>query len=387
MKKFSLTFPVVVVLALICMGGISSGQEEAGGGFQPQNVLVVPNAAVDPLDGDLLIVANSWRTQQPVLHRFSRDGEEVETFSLERYKPCCAIRPSLISIDSFGDIYSLEYEGDLQGFHGYKHDNNGEFDLDWGQVEGIVDSTGSIDYAPETNPGDETPEETYEQGETRIDWNAGGGRTWLRLVDPIDLIARDDGSLLILDRNLKYIFLVSPDGREMTWFIGRVGYYPERPQRMLMDSQGYIYLVDMYGQFADANHEDMVGVFKFTPDGEWIEGWGEGSATINDPWRETIDLNTLVIDGNDNMIVLGGPDEANHSVVYVYDTETGSQVLRDNVQYRMGPDDNYLGIMPDLGDGFIVLTQRDFEILVDYYDLYGIRTDQATLFSTSWIAQ
>jgi len=384
MKKVSISFAVVIALVLVCMSGISSGQQDGGSGFQPDRVLVVPHATLDPTNGDLLIIANSWQTQQPVLHRFTAEGESVDSFSLERYKPCCAIRPSIIDVDSFGNIYTLEYEGDLQGFKAFKHAATGDFDLEWGQIEGIVDSTGAINYAPDL--GDETPEETYEQGETILDWNAGGGRTWLRLVDPVDMIARDDGSVLILDRNLKYVLLVAPNGREMTWFIGRVGYYPVRPQRMLMDSQGYIYIVDMYSSDSDLNYQDTVGVFKFTPDGEWIMGWGEGSAMINDPWRETVDMNTLVIDGNDNLILLGGPSEYNHSEVYVFDTETGSQVIRDNVQYRMGFDEDYLGIIPALDAGFIVLTQRDFEILVDYYDLYGTRINQLVLFSTNWVS-
>jgi hypothetical protein len=52
----------------------------------------------------------------------------------------------------------------------------------------------------------------------------------------------------------------------------------------------------------------------------------------------------------------------------------------------MGFDEDYLGIMPSPGSGFIVLTQRDFEILVDYYDLYGTRINQLVLFSTNWVS-
>lgn len=385
MDILNVRFFAIIFFILIAAGGISSGQQDRGGGFESDPELFVPHAAVDPTNGDLLIIANSWRNERPTLRRFSSDGVPAADFALERYKACCAIHPSLIDIDNEGNIYTIEYTGELGGFYLYKHTPYGEFDIEWGQKEGTVESTDSDDYAPETDPADETAEEAYEEGETALDWNAGGGRTSVRLFDPVDLIARDDGSVLILDRNQKYVFHVSPDGREVTYFIGREGYYPVHPQRLIMDSEGYLYLVDQYDG-SDINYGDMVGVFRFTPDGELISGWGEGSGGINDPWRDTLDIDTLVLDGENNLIVLGGPADMNHSEVFVFDRETGNQVLRDTVQFRMGYDEDYLGILAALDTGFIVLTQRDFEILVDYYEIDGTRKRQVTLFSTVWVS-
>jgi len=378
---------LVAILTAMVVGGTSHGQALGGSsGFSPDRVLVVTHAAIDPTTSDLLVISNSWRDVRMDLRRFHPDGLADSGFILERYETCCAVHPALVAVDPEGNIYTLEYTGELGGFYLYKHAPTGRLDIEWGQREGLVESlhpmssTGdSSGYSGGVGSGDEDEGNSgggYEGGETALDWNAGGGRMHIDFQDPADLIARSDGSLLVLDRYQRYVYLISADGRSMSYFMGRQGYYPVRPQRLLMDSEGYLYLIDSYDRLA-LNRENMVGVFRFSPDGEQEFGWGEGSSGINDPWRSTLDINTLVVDGGDNLIALGGDiARTNHGEVFVFDRTTGAQVGRNTVQYRTGYDQDYLGILGRPEGGFVVLERFSFQLLVNYYSADGVRESQ-----------
>jgi len=269
-----------------------------------------------------------------------------------------------VATDPEGNIYTLEYRGDLHGFFLYKHAPSGELDIDWGET--VTASTGS---ASATSGG-------YESGETVLTGTAGGGRLEVPLVNPVDLVARSDGSLLILDSALKYVYMVDPEGKSVTEFIGAQVYIPRQPVKLLSDKEGYLYLVDYYDPL-DIIRRGMVGVFKFTPEGMLIEGWGEDAGGINDPYHPTWDINTLVVDGKGALYILGGePRTANHAQVFVFDGATGNEISRTLVQYLQGPDSNYLGIIGALDEGFIHLEKRDFAIKVNYYLPNGRRQNK-----------
>lgn len=358
----------------------SIGQGEFGNISRPR-ILTVSHADIDPVSGDVLIVSNSWRESQAHLRRYHPDGSAVTDFRLERFESCCSIVPSLVAVASDGSIFSLEYADRWGGFFIYKHAPDGQLDIDWGTREGYleqVNTGGSTDYSGGTSDG-ESSGGGFESGETSLLHNAGGGRFHYNFADPIDIVPREDGSLLVLDRIDRYVDLISSDGSTITEFIGSYGYIPNRPQRLLIDSEGYIYLVDYYDDF-DLNRGNMIGVFRFDPEGRQEFGWGEGSGGINDPWRPELDILTLVIDGEDNLIALGsGLGDINHGEVYVFDPDNGREVSRNRVGFRQGYDSTFVGMLGNPDGGFLVLDAIDFEIQLNYYDLDGRLLEQGKI--------
>jgi len=345
----------------------------------------MPHGVVDPVSGDLLVISNSWRSSPVNLRRFSADGEAIDDFVLQRFEACCAIRPLLVAAGQDESVYTLEFTGQLGGWYLYKHASNGELDIDWGQREGASESLtplSSTGYASDAYDNDETddPPSGFDEGETSLDWNAGGGRFHYNFDDPIDIAVLDDNSVLVLDRYQRYIYRVAPDGRSIEYFIGRQDYFPIRPQRMFIDSQDNVYLVDYYDEY-DLNRADSIGVFKFDSEGEWVMGWGEFSGGINDPWGPDLDINTLVIDGSDNIICLGSEfGGITQSEVFAYDTENGYMTIEDRVQYRMGGSEaDYLGILGRPEGGFILLDGWGFQIQVNYYTVDGVRERQVRI--------
>jgi len=370
--KFITIITAMIAAMVIATPAVS---QDYSSRFQNIEELFVAHAALDPVNGDVLIISNSWRDERLALRRFSPDGTPVTTFGLQRFETCCAILPSLVAIDSEGDIYTLEYTDYLNGFHMYKHSPDGELVIDWGvNRDAEVEDT-------RTEPVDPR-EDSYEEGVTTLGGNAGGGRLELNLRNPVDMISMDDGSVLILDQAERYVFRIAPDGRSYTEFIGSTGYIPERPQRLIRDSEGYLYLVDRYTEY-DLEREEMYGVFKFTPEGEIIEGWGEFSGGINDPYRPPMDIRSISMDGLDNIIVLGGPSDEfvnlAHYEVFAFRIETGAQSWRDNVQYRLGADEDYLGMVGDPADGFIVFDRRNWSIMMSFYNVLGERKNYSEI--------
>ena len=161
--------------------------------------LFVPHAAIDHSTGDLLIISNSWRNHWHNLRRFSSEGVPDESFILQRFESCCAIRPSLVAVDSEGFIYTLEHSGELGGFFIYKHHASGDLDIDWGNYRDNTQNYAGADDGVE-NSG-------WWSGETSLEWIAGGGRVQFSFFDPVDMIPRKDGSLLVLDRAARYVYL------------------------------------------------------------------------------------------------------------------------------------------------------------------------------------
>lgn len=375
-----------ILMLTVCM--VLTSMPVSGQNFldniERERNLFVTHADIDPVTGDVLIISNSFQNTWYSLRRFHPDGEAVSDFVLQRFETCCAIYPVLVAVANDGSIYTVEYTGQLGGFFIYKHAPSGELDIDWGAREGIVEEidTGEpSDYAGGVLDEDDENEtgSGYETGETTLRGNAGGGRFHHYFTDPVDIIPREDGSLLVLDRAEKYIDLISPDGSRITEFIGSQGYIPERPQRLLMDSGGYLYLVDYYDDF-DLNRSRMTGVFRFDPEGNWEFGWGEQSGGINDPWRPQVDIMTLVIDGDDNLIVLGsGMSNINHDEVYVFDNESGGEIIRGRVDFRQGYDSEFLGMVGNPESGFLVLDGFSFEIKLNFYALDGSLEEQVRI--------
>jgi hypothetical protein len=370
-------FSVLIILCLLVTSLPSIGQGTLGSTSQ-QRALTVSHADIDPVSGDVLMISNSWREPQAYLRRYHPDGTPVSNFRLERFESCCALKPSLVAVAPDGSIFTLEYTGDFGGFFIYKHTNNGELDIDWGDREAPAEqinsgqSSGYSGGVVNNNGG-------YSSGQTSLLHNAGGGRFHYFFSDPIDIVPMEDGSLLVLDRIDRYVDKISPDGQTITQFIGQYGYIPLRPQRLLSDSEGYIYLVDYYDDF-DLNRGGKIGVFRFNPDGTWISGWGEGSNGINDPWRPEMDFMTLVIEGNNNLIALGsGLSNINHGEVYVFDRETGTEVQSNMVDFRQGFDNTYVGIVGNPAGGFLVLDAIDFDVHLNYYDLDGTLASQGKI--------
>jgi len=383
--KKSIIVNAIIISALVpllSLGGTASGQQ-FDSGFGPQRALFVAHGDLDPTTGDLLLISNSWHNSPNILRRFNADGKSDRDFVQDRYESCCAIHPALVTVDKNGSIYTLEYGGALGGFYVYKHAPSGELDVDWGQREGTIaqsdltslsDALGSDNSQPDTGS-----EDSFEEGETSLDWNRGGGRLHFFFSVPVDLHVRSDGSLLVLDQGYRYVYVISPDGSNVSEFIGAQEYYPVRPQRMVMDSSENIYIVDSYDQF-DFNRAYSYGVFKFDSSGKWIMDWGDNSGGINDEWRKGLDLTTMVLDGSDNLIVLGsGFNDGGHSEVFLFDTENGDEVSNDNLQFRLGFDSRYLGILGRLDSGFIVLDEFGFEIDVNYYTTDGIREKKVVI--------
>ncbi len=374
---------LIVTVCLVLTAMPVSGQNFLDNIERGKN-LFVTHADIDPVTGDVLIISNSWQNTRYSLRRFHPDGEAVSDFVLQRFEACCAINPVLVAVADDGSIYTVEYTGQLGGFFIYKHAPSGELDIDWGAREGIVEEidTGEpSDYAGGVLDEDDEDETGggYEAGETRLTGNAGGGRFHHYFTDPVDIIPREDGSLLVLDRSDRYIDLISPDGSRISEFIGSQGYIPERPQRLLMDSGGYLYLVDYYDDF-DLNRGGKTGVFRFDPEGNWEFGWGEQASGINDPWRPQVDFMTLVIDGNDNLIVLGsGLSNINHGEVYVFDNESGGEIIRGRVDFRQGYDSEFLGMVGNPESGFLVLDAFAFDIKLNFYALNGSLEEQVRI--------
>ncbi len=384
MSAFKTTvFSGLLLLLLLCAG--SALGQAFDSPYAPAPRLFVPHAAIDPVSGDLLVISNTWREVRQDLRRFHSDGDSVDDFVLQRYESCCAIHPSLVAVDSEGSIYTIEFTGELVPFYMYKHAPNGELDIDWGRKSGftpLLSSPSGGDYAgggldfSEDEPEEEDPPTGFEEGETTLLWNAGGGRLEFEFRDPIDILPLDDGSVLVLDRVLRYVFRIAPDGKSVSEFIGKRGYIPDRPQRLLQDSRGYLYMVDYHDSY-DIIYEGSIGVFRFTPDGDWDSGWGEGAGSINDPYRPTMDYETFVIDGNDILIALGGPATyGNHETVYRFDTANGAELGHDRVQFRLGYDETFLGMLGNPEGGFIHLEGRDFAVLVNFYTADGNLEEQ-----------
>ena len=362
------------VLSGVFLSGLVAHGQDLGPGLPTTAALVVTHACFDSTSGDLLVVSNSWRDAWPRVRRIHDDGTVDPSFKLQRFERCCAIHPSLVAADSEGNIYTLEYKREFGQFFMYKHSPTGELDLDWGEREEETPVLAPLSGG-EATEGESGEEEGggYEGAETTLSGNAGGGRLEYPFSDPVDLVPRGDGSLLILDRNQRYVYEVDPEGKSVSFFVGRQGYYPVRPQRLVQDSEGYLYLVDYYDDF-DFDRGGMVGVFRFTPDGSLETGWGEATEGINDIWGPTLDYRTLVCDGTDTLVLLGsGFSDSNHGEVFAFDRLTGMMISRNNVEYRLGHDDNFIGMLGALGSGFVVLDSRNFEILVSYYTLEGTR--------------
>lgn len=368
-----LTLMCVVLTALPSLGQ---------GALDPvsrERFLFISHADIDPVSGDVFIISNSWRETQSYLRRFEADGTAVSDFTVERFETCCAINPSLVAVANDGSIFTLEFADSLGGFFIYKHAPNGELDIDWGEREGVVEEITSIEESDYAGGALDENGGGFEAGETTLLQNAGGGRFHYSFSDPIDIIPREDGSLLVLDRIDRYVDLISPDGSTISEFIGQYGYIPIRPQRMLMDSEGYIYIIDYYDDF-DLNRGGMLGVFRFDPDGEWEFGWGEGINGINDPWRPGLDFLTLVIDGNDNLIALGsGLSDINHGEVYVFASDSGSEVSRNRVDFRQGYDNTFAGMVGNPAGGFLVIDTVGFEIQLNFYSPDGSLEEQSTI--------
>lgn len=370
-------FSLLIILCLLATSLPSIGQGSLGTTSR-QRALSVSHADIDPVSGDVLIISNSWREPQAYLRRYHADGTAVPDFRLERFESCCALKPSLVAIAPDGSIYTLEYTGDFGGFFIYKHAPTGELDIDWGDREGPteqINSGQSSDYSGgvvNNNGG-------YASGQTSLLHNAGGGRFHYYFSDPIDIVPMEDGSLLVLDRIDRYVDLISPDGQTISQFIGQYGYIPTRPQRLLADSDSYIYLVDYYDDF-DLNRGGKIGVFRFNPNGTWESGWGEGANGVNDPWRPGLDFMTLVVDGNNNLIALGsGLSNINHGEVYVFDRETGIETSRNMVDFRQGYDSTFVGMVGNPAGGFLVLDAIDFDVQLNFYSLDGTLSEQGKI--------
>jgi hypothetical protein len=365
---------VVLLVGFLLVAESTSGQETPPGqlgrpGFTATPALSVPDAAVDPTTGDLLIISNSWPDTLMNLRRYHQDGSPDTTFALRRFESCCSINPSLVTVDKDGNIFTLEFQGGFDGFYIYKHAPNGELDLEWGYGE--TSTSGSSSSGPAGSG--------YQGGETSLSWTAGGGRLQFNFYNPVDMIARQDGSLLVLDQSSRCVFLVDPQGHGVTEFIGARGYIAINPFRLLSDPAGNLYLLDYYDPY-DLIRGNKVGIFKFTADGTLVSGWGESSDGINDPYRPDLDFKTLVTDGNGKLIALGSNgQDMNHGLVHSYDPETGMRESSNPMQYLYGPDVGFLGMLGNPGGGLIHLAVRDFAILVDYYGIDGKRAKQVTI--------
>jgi len=343
--------------------------------YKPVPSLVVPHATLDPTTGDLLLLSNGWPNQPINLRRFHTDGTPDPKFILQRFESCCAPHPSLVAADSKGNIYVLEYRGDLGGFYLYKHAPSGKLDIDWGFGDKSTSSSSGSYGGSGKGTGSQVSKGSN-KAETTLNWNAGGGRIQLRLRNPVDMVPRSDGSLLVLEQAIRTVYIVDPAGTSISQFIGSRDYIPINPFRLIDDRNGNLYMLDYYDQF-DPVRKGKVGVFKFNPDGSFVKGWGEVSNGINAPYPPTIDFLTLVVDGQDNMIALGGDFAgANHGEVFTFDLAGGSQKSRKSVDYMMGPDTGFLGMVGGLQSGFVLLEARDFTVLVNYYDTNGKRNSQ-----------
>ena len=346
--------------------------------YRPLPQLKVPHGAMDWSHGYLYLVTNDWRSDSFAVRRYELTTGALETVQLQRYDSCCPIEPRLVSIDPNGSIISLEYTGYLNGISIYKHGSNGLLDLDWGREDFIEE------YESEDRENVERSGEPYERGESAIDYSNSGGRLRFQFSNPRDMISQADGSVLVLDASDRYVYRILADGSSVEKFIGQEDYIPVNPMRLIQDSDGYLYLVDYY-PYDDFDRRGTIGVFKFKPDGEWIWGWGEGAGGINDLFRSPVDLNTLLIDGLGNMMMLGadGTDWArtdietrNHGLVYQYDKESGQFIYASNVQNQTGHDSSFVGIIANPEGGFIHIENWDFTLYLNYYTLDGNLTDR-----------
>jgi hypothetical protein len=380
LKGASLVFTVL----LLGIGSRAVGQQNGGlyqinpfdsKNFRPNPSLVVPHAAIDPTTGDLLLLSNAWPNEPVNLRRFHPDGTSDPKFVLQRFENCCALHPSLVAVDGNGNIYTLAYDpGILTNFYIYKHAPSGQIDIDWGYGDQPTKSMSSgSSYGGGSSSG---ASQGTSKAVTTLDKNAGGGRFEYHFTNPVDMIPRSDGALLILDQGQRTVFLIDPTGKNISSFIGSRGYIPNNPMRLISDKSGNLYIVDFYG-ISDLFHNNMAGVFKFNPDGSLVGGWGEVSNGINDSGRPTIDFNTLVVDGKGTLIAMGGSfSDANHGEVFTFDPANGAMWSRNNADYMMGPDTGFLGMLGWLEEGFIHLQGRDFAVLVDNYDNNGKRKSQ-----------
>ena len=366
-----------IFVSLMNLPGNAAGlnQRDLSNNNPIDRVLYVPHAAIDALSSQLLLISNSWRDLNQHLRKFGIDGTPVEDFSLQRYESCCEIVPLLVAVDSGGNIYTLEVASQLGGFNLYKHTSDGELVIDWGK-DSYVNRYG---FTVEREDQEDHTGEGYEGGETTLGLVTSGGRLQYTFGDPREILPQSDGSLLVMDTSERYVFKVSQDGRDVTEFMGKSDYYPVSPQRLVQDSVGYLYMVD-YFDYNDPYRSGMLGVFKFTPDGKYIDGWGDEIGSINDAWRPSIDLTTLVIDGPGNLIVLGGEgEEWTHSEVFTFDPDSGVQTLRSQLNNLTPYDIDYLGILGRRDGGFIKLERQDFTVKLNYYKIDGIREKQVRI--------
>ena len=198
------------------------------------------------------------------------------------------------------------------------------------------------------------------------------------------------------------MYLIDPDGKKVSEFIGAKGYIPQNPERMVMDQDDNVYVADFYDN-TDMNHMGMVGVFKFSVDGTQIVGWGNSSSGVNAAYRPTLDFRTMTIDGSGSLVLLGSntiqsgasygvtvgnkpsPEpqsaigDANHGVVFAYNRGTGNEISRNSMQYLMGYDTGYLGIIGAQKGGFYLLEARNMNIEINTYGKDGKRQSQAVV--------
>jgi hypothetical protein len=381
-------FYFVIVSLLLCLSSSAIGQQPNPFGdyrtgrdaYRTPTGLIVPQATLDPTSGDLLMLSNAWPNVPIDLRRFHSDGTPVTSFVLQRFESCCALHPSLVAADSKGSVYDLEFIDQLKGFYLYKHAPNGQLDIGWGYADKPTSSVSSGAYGGSASGTSSTsPEKTPKKAITTLGGNAGGGRMDLHFANPVDMIPRSDGSILILDQATRIVYAIDPAGQTIATFLGYGDYTPINPMRLFQDKGGNLYIVDFYDQL-DLFRKGMVGLFKFNPDGSWVKGWGESTGSINDSGRPTIDFRTLAIDGQGIMMILGGdPSNANHGEMYTYDLATGAQLSDNYMEYMAGPDTGFLGVVGNLKSGMVLLQARDWTVLVNYYSTDGKRQAQVQI--------
>ncbi len=289
--------------------------------------LILADASLDK-DGNLYVIVNTWTSDVKNLLRILPDHSIDRDFRLARFDKCCTVDPFLVNTDEEGNIYILTYVDNISNFVLAKYTSEGELDENYAEA-GVV-------HFP--------------------------------LITPVDMAVSADGVVYILDTEIPEVYVVSPDGLEILEFVSD-HYDMIRPVKIELGPNQEIYVFDLFDTVFSPYETDQ-GIVALEADGEPVYAFGTGWEDIN---SESTPLNyaSMVVDTDGSLWVLGPYEGAGPlGGAYHFDAN-GYRIGMTTLDYRLGDQDNAVGIITDNESGFIIFEIENVSIVVMRYDPDG----------------
>lgn len=289
--------------------------------------LILADAALDK-DGNLYVIVNTWTSDVKNLVRILPDHSIDRGFRLARFDECCTVDPFLVNTDEDGNIYILTYVDNVSNFVLAKYNSEGELD----------------------------------------EYYAEAGVVHFPLITPVDMDVSADGVVYILDTQVPEVYVVSQDGMEILEFVSD-HYDMIRPAKIELGPNREIYVFDLFDTIFGP-YETSQGIVALEPDGEPVYSFGSDWEGIN---SEATPLNyaSMVVDADGSLWVLGPYEGAGPlGGAYHFDAN-GYRIGMTSLDYRLGDQDNAVGIITDNESGFIIFEIENVSIVVMRYDPDG----------------